>query len=87
MMNNKKLAQGIASKIYKKSDANPEMSESVPENSMDESKLEVVRELMGAIESKDASKFLSAFKALLISCEGEDLPEEGNKDVEIEIKK
>lgn len=98
MMNNKKLAQGIASKLFKTSKENPEMKESMPANSMDESKLEVVKELMGAIESKDAGKFLSAFRALMIACEGEgpemegEMPEDnyGKKlasEVEIEIKK
>ena len=98
MMDNKKLAQKVAGKILKKSDVNPEMSESIPENSIDESKLEVANEILGAIESKDAKKFLSAFRALVLSCEGEELSEgeeypednygkELTKEVEIEIKK
>jgi len=98
MMNNKKLAQGITSKIFKKSKENPEMEESLPTNSVDESKLDVVKELLGAIEAKDASKFLASFRALMIACEGEsevegdEQPEDnyGKKlanGLEIEIKK
>lgn len=98
MMNNKKLAQGIANKLFKKSDANPEMSESMPSNSMDESKLEVAKDLMAAIESKEPQKLLSAFKALMLACESEGPEMEGEQpednygkklasEIEIEVKK
>jgi hypothetical protein len=97
MMDNKKLAQGVASKILKKSKENPEMLES--DNAMDSSKIEVAKELMGAIESKDPQKFLSAFRALMLACESDEevseeleMPEDNygdklTKDIEIEIKK
>lgn len=74
MMNNKKLAQDLASKVLKKSPENPEMLEK--ENVMDESKLEVAKDLMGALENKDVKKFLSAFRALMLACESDEEIEE-----------
>lgn len=65
MMDNKKLAQGIAGKLLRKSKENPEIKEEVKEgDSYDQAKMDSVNDLMGAIHEKDAGRFLSAFKAL-----------------------
>lgn len=63
-MDNKKVAQGIANKLLKKSKDNPEMKESSDSNVYDQAKMDVAHELIGALHEKDAGKFLSAFKAL-----------------------
>lgn len=75
-MDNKKLAMGIAGKLLKKSKDNPEVSESVDESKVyDQAKMDSVNDLMGAIHSKDAGKFLSAFKALHHSMKDEMIEE------------